>query len=192
MGHPHLETESPNATARVHQALNNDMTAERIVDCLLDLDSAACLEALLGEASIHRPRRGRIWVAAFRDEHGERWQSTGLTDRKAARAKANEMEAEARRKRAELGIQTRPKIRVRAGTGEQELLDYYQEHGVALPIMSRLAEKDCNETKRRDGVEGNSDPAFEATPPTRSRQSHPSVQGNSSLISASTPTPKPT
>lgn len=121
------------------------MTAKRIVEYLLDLDSTACL--LLGEASIHRPRRGRIWVAAFRDEHGEpRWRSTGLTDRQAAQAIADEMEAEARSKRAELGIQTRPKTRVRAGSGEHALALLTQKE---VSVIMKISERAVRQIERR-------------------------------------------
>jgi hypothetical protein len=66
------------------------MDAQRIAECLLDADRLACLEALIHQASIHLPRRGRIWVAAFRDEHGNPvWKATGLTDREAAQAMAD-------------------------------------------------------------------------------------------------------
>jgi hypothetical protein len=123
------------------------MTAERIVDCLLDLDSAACLEALLGEASVHLPRRGKVWVAAFRDEHGEpRWRSTGLADRKAAQAIADEMEAAARRKRAELGIQTRSKTRVRAGSGEHALGQLTQRE---VAVILKISERAVRQIERR-------------------------------------------
>lgn len=47
----------------------------------------------------------------------------------------------------------------------QELLDYYQEHGVPMPVTSRKTDKGCNATEPGDGLEGNSDTAFEATPP---------------------------
>jgi hypothetical protein len=116
------------------------MTAERLVEVLLDLDSAACLEALMTEASVHLPRRGKVWVAAFRDEHGEpRWRSTGLTDRKAAQAIADEMEAAARRKRAELGIQTRSKTRVRAGSGQHALGQLTQREVATIMKISERA-----------------------------------------------------
>ena len=46
------------------------MTAERIVECLLD-DRLACLEALVRKASVHLPPRGTKWVAAFADETGK-------------------------------------------------------------------------------------------------------------------------
>jgi len=66
------------------------MTAERIVECLLD-DRLACLEALVREASVHLPRRGSKWVAAFTDETGKQvWKSTGQRERTTALTLAQE------------------------------------------------------------------------------------------------------
>ncbi len=60
------------------------------------------------EASVHRPNRGRIWVATYRDGSGRQfWQSTGLTDRSAAMILAQEWERAARRARAEQGYPRR-------------------------------------------------------------------------------------
>jgi Sigma-70, region 4 len=53
------------------------------------------------EASVHRPNRGRVWVASFRDETGrQRWRSTGQTDRRAAWIVAQEWERAARQRRS--------------------------------------------------------------------------------------------
>jgi Sigma-70, region 4 len=85
------------------------------------------------------PRRGSRWVEAFRDEHGQPiWRSTGLSDRKEAQAMADEWEADARRKRVALGVQTRPKTRVRAGSGQQALaLLTQREVAVIMKISER-------------------------------------------------------
>jgi Sigma-70, region 4 len=53
------------------------------------------------EASVHLPRRGRIWVATYRDGSGRQfWKSTGQTDRQAAWLIAQELERAAREQRA--------------------------------------------------------------------------------------------
>lgn len=70
----------------------------------------------------------------------------------------------------------------------QELRDYFLEHGHAMPVKSRAPDADTDAPEPRDGLEGNSTPAFKATSPPGSRQSHPHAQSNSSLITATTPT----
>jgi hypothetical protein len=115
------------------------MNAERLVEILLDLDRPA-FEVLVHEASVHLPRRGTRWVAAFRDEHGQPvWRTTGLSDRTAAQALADEWEAEARRKRAALGIQPKkPTVRVRAGSPEHQAgLRSQQEVAIILRLSTR-------------------------------------------------------
>lgn len=69
----------------------------------------------------------------------------------------------------------------------QELRDYFLEHGHAMPVEGRTPDVDADAAQLRDGLEGNSTPAFEATSPPGSRQAHPHAQGHSSLISAATP-----
>ncbi len=68
----------------------------------------------ISEASVHRPPRGRVWVAAFTGPHGgQTWRSTGLTDRDQALLVAKKWEGEARAERAKLGRTLRkPTIRV--------------------------------------------------------------------------------
>jgi hypothetical protein len=76
------------------------MTAAALSQVLLQ-PSAGLNARNLIEASVHLPHRGRRWIATFRDEAGTQvWKATGLTDRKAAQAIADELEAEAKRKRA--------------------------------------------------------------------------------------------
>jgi Sigma-70, region 4 len=101
----------------------------------------ACLEALLGEASVHRPHRGNVWVAAFQDENGRHvWKSTGQRDRNAAQAIADEWEAEAREKRAAQGVQGKmPTIRVRTGSGEGALGLLTQKEVAAIMKISERA-----------------------------------------------------
>src|SRR5262245_60078081 len=85
--------------------------AEAIADYLLDLD----------EATVRRPPRGTRWIAVFTSAKPgkQTWRSTGMTNRTAALALAREWEADARKRRAQLGRFTRkPTIRVRRGSPE--------------------------------------------------------------------------
>jgi Sigma-70, region 4 len=78
------------------------MKASNIVIWLLGGDDV--LKQILGEASVHRPRRGTRWVASYTDENGlQRWRSTGLACYRAALALAKRWEAEAKAKRAQPG-----------------------------------------------------------------------------------------
>ena len=69
----------------------------------------------VSEASVHRPNRGRIWIAVFTGpQGGQVWRSTGLADREQALLVARTWEAEARTLRARAGHANRtPVIRVR-------------------------------------------------------------------------------
>lgn len=124
------------------------MTAKRVVEVLLDLDSAACLEALIREASVHLPRRGTKWIAAFRDEHGKPvWRTTSLTDREAAQVVADKWEAEARRKRALRGMPPRRPIdRVWAGSGEHALALLTQRE---VAVIMKISERAVRQIERR-------------------------------------------
>jgi len=74
------------------------MKASHIVNQLLAGNSWA--RELIGEASVHRPRRGRIYVASFTGAAGQQWKSTGEADPALALARAKEFEAAARVQRA--------------------------------------------------------------------------------------------
>ena len=93
------------------------------------------------EASVHRPRRGRLYVASFRDETGrQRWQRTGLSDRKAALILAQELENQARRKRG-FGAKQPQKalVRVTAGGGAGSEGLFTQREVAALLRISERA-----------------------------------------------------
>jgi Sigma-70, region 4 len=122
------------------------MTAEQVVELLLDADRPARSEALLGEASAHLPRRGTRWMATFRDETGNQvWKATGLTDRKAAQAIADELEAATKRKRLAQGrAPKKPVIRVR-GSGERALGPFTQAETAAI---LRISERSVRELQR--------------------------------------------
>jgi hypothetical protein len=78
------------------------ITAPDIVTWLLEGED--WVSQILGEASVHRPRRGKVWVATFTGPSvGQVWKSTGTTDHAAALAIAREFEAIARAQRAKLG-----------------------------------------------------------------------------------------
>jgi hypothetical protein len=76
--------------------------AEQIVQILLGEEPEA--ESRLSEASIHRPKRSRVWQAVFTGPTGgQTWRSTGLTNRHQALLVAKNWEAEARSERGRLG-----------------------------------------------------------------------------------------
>ena len=122
------------------------MTAEKIVAALLDGNALVPARRLL-DATVRLPPRGHKWLAVYTGvEPGKQvWRSTGLTDRSAALALAKEWEAQARRRRAELGLKPRrPSIRARRRlalpsvppTAGAELLSQ-REVGLIMKISER-------------------------------------------------------
>ena len=93
------------------------MNTQDLVQRLLEGPQPSSSRELIGlpEASVRRPARGTIFVAAYRDETGRQVQrTTGTRDRAAAQAIADEWEAAAKRKRAALGPPPKkPTLRVR-------------------------------------------------------------------------------
>jgi hypothetical protein len=82
---------------------------------LLSSAGAPSAKAVI-EASVHLPKRGRRWVASYRDGTGQqRWKSTGVTDRRAALIVAQKLEQAARRAQAEHGEPDKPVVRARPG-----------------------------------------------------------------------------
>ena len=77
------------------------------------------VQQILGEASVHRPRRGRVWVASFTGPFGgQEWKTTGRGDHAAALLIAKEFEAAARAQRAKSGSAgRRQRIRNRQSPG---------------------------------------------------------------------------
>ena len=104
-----------NLTDRLRQQVpladTNLDTATALVSLLLDEPLA---QARVCEASVYRPKRGRVWVASFTGPAGGQvWRTTGLVDREEALALAKEWEAEARAQRVRLGRAYRkPTVRV--------------------------------------------------------------------------------
>jgi hypothetical protein len=123
------------------------MTAEQLVELILDADLPV-KAALLDEAAVRRPRRGRIWIAVFTGpEPGQVWRSTGLEDREQALALARKWEAEARRERAARGgISRKPTIRVRPGGAEKGVGLLTQKEVAAI---LKLSERAVREIERR-------------------------------------------
>ncbi len=93
------------------------MTPSQIVSVLLGGDH--WVQQMLGEASVHRPRGGRVWVASYTSpDSGQTWKSTGTDDRAAALVVAKELEATARAQRAQSGrTGNKPRIRARPSPG---------------------------------------------------------------------------
>jgi hypothetical protein len=72
--------------------------ARRIVEILLG--DVPLGESRLSQATVHRPHRGRNWVAVFTGpERGQVRRSTGLTDRDQALLVVRQWEAEVRAQR---------------------------------------------------------------------------------------------
>ena len=115
------------------------MNGSDIVEILIQAEEPLCARDLI-EASVHLPKRGSRYVAAYRGETGRRvWRTTGLRNRAAALAQARKWEIEAQRKRASQGpVPRKPTIRVRAGSGERELgLLTQKEVAMILKISER-------------------------------------------------------
>jgi hypothetical protein len=123
-----------------------DGAAQRIVEILLAQEPVA--ESRLVEASVHLPKRGGVWVAAFTaPTGGQHWKSTGLRNRDQALLVAKQWEREARAERARLGRTPRkPMLRVRR-----------TEPGFGPPLLSQrevaqllhMSERGVREVERR-------------------------------------------
>ena len=124
------------------------MKAQLVVECLLDADRLACIKALVQEASVYRPRRGRIWVATFTDEWGKQvWRSTGQSDRAKAQSIAARWQADAKLKRVALGgSPKKPIIRVRPDSPEHQAGLLSQEE---VGIVMRLSTRSIRAIERR-------------------------------------------
>src|SRR5437899_2867254 len=63
------------------------------------------------ESSVHRTKRGRVWIATFTGPQGSQiWRSTGLMDRQQAILVARKWEAQARAERFRRGSRIRKAI----------------------------------------------------------------------------------
>jgi hypothetical protein len=97
----------------IEQWLDEGVTPTQLVSRLLDGEAQS--PTSLREASAHRPRRGKIWVAYYTGlEPGQQVsRTTGLTDYPAALAQAREWEAQVKAQRAARGQKRTPTLRVR-------------------------------------------------------------------------------
>lgn len=105
--------------------------------------------ATVCEASVRRPRRGRVWVATFTGPRGGQvWKSTGLTDRDQAVLLAKSWEAKARAERTKLGRTSRtPLLRVgrqQPGTPRSGLLTQKE-----VAMLLNMSERAVREIERR-------------------------------------------
>ena len=112
------------------------MNAETFVQILLTDRRCQSGRSLL-EASVHRPRRGKIWVASFRDAGRQRWRSTGTTDRQAAMALAQEWERDAERRGGGPRPPLKALVRVARGSGQPDTGFTQQEVALILRISER-------------------------------------------------------
>jgi len=127
----------PQAQVQSSPACQQHRTAKDIVEILLD-------GAHLCEATVHRPRRGSIWVATYTGAAGGQvWRSTGLTDRAEALLLARRWEAQARAERAKAGRSIRkPALRVRhSGSSSGAGLLTQDEVALLLNISERAVRK---------------------------------------------------
>src|SRR5262252_5837438 len=113
-------------------------TSRRIINILLGEEPLSV--AGICEASVHLPRRGRIWQASFTGPNGGQvWKSTGLINREQALLVARRWEKDARIQRERLGLMPRlPFLRVRhSGSGNQGELLTQREVALLLGISER-------------------------------------------------------
>src|ERR1035437_6129792 len=123
------------------------MGPHEIVEILIRADGSVSARRLV-EVSVHLPARGSRWVAAFRDETGRQvWRTTGLREKGAALALAQEWEATAKRKREAHGaLPGQPVVRVRAGSAERQL-GWLTQREVAMIL--KISERSVREIERR-------------------------------------------
>ena len=111
------------------------MKPTKIVNELLEGDQWA--RHLIGEASIHRPRRGRTWMASFTGLDGQQWKSTGTTDQALALARAKEFEAAARAQRMNPARAVRRTPGNRQSTDRRDRGLTQREVGLLLGVSER-------------------------------------------------------
>jgi len=111
------------------------------------LGESLLAEALVSEASVHRPTRSRIWVATFTASNGgQTCRSTGLSDRNQALQLAKRWEAEARAQRVAAGrAAARPSLR--AGRREPGIGGPLTQREVAL--LLKISERAVRLVERR-------------------------------------------
>jgi hypothetical protein len=86
--------------------------AQQVIEGLLAHRTRAA--GFLSEASVHRPSRGKKWVATFTGpQGGQIWRTTGTTDHDKALLLARHWEREASEERAKVVRSPLPRFRVR-------------------------------------------------------------------------------
>jgi DNA-binding CsgD family transcriptional regulator len=118
-----------------------------IVQILIETDSPVSARRLV-EVSVHLPRRGTRWVAAFRDATGRQvWRTTGLREREPALVLARRWEAGAKRQRAAHPAAP-PKLTIRVRPSSAERQQGCLTQAEAAAIM-RISERSVREIERR-------------------------------------------
>ena len=120
---------------------------KEIVEVLIETDGPVSARSLV-EVSLHLPRRGTKWVAAFRDANGRQvWRATGLREREPALVLARRWEAEAKRRRAaQPAAPPKLTIRVRPSSAERQQGCLTQAEVAAI---LRISERAVREIERR-------------------------------------------
>ena len=131
--------------ARLVSGIDSRIQARQIVDGLLEGND--WIEQILGEASVHRPRRGKIWVASFTGpEGGQVTKTTGTEDHPAAMVIAQEYEAAARAQRAQFGS-AGPKQRIWNRQSSGRTAGGFTQREVAL--LLKISERAVRAIERR-------------------------------------------
>jgi hypothetical protein len=136
------------------------MSAAAIVEILIRDSHCPDAKGLI-EASVHRPARGKRWIASFRNQAGrQEWKSTGLTDKNAAIILAKEWEAAARRQRGSARQTPRKAlIRVAGGSGKGDT-GLFTQREVAL--LMKISERAVRNIERRAIAKLQSNPVLKA------------------------------
>jgi DNA-binding CsgD family transcriptional regulator len=131
---------------------------KEIVKILIETDGPVSARRLV-EVSLHLPRRGTKWVAAFRDANGRQvWRTTGLREREPALALARRWEAEAKRRRAaQPAAPPKLTMRVRPGSAERQEGCLTQAEVAAL---LRISQRTVREIEHRALAKLRSHPAL--------------------------------
>ena len=122
------------------------LAAQQVIASLLDEQTWA--KTPLQEASVHRSRRSKVWVATVTGPSGGQiWKTTGLTDYHQALSLAQHWAAQAAAQRARLGgIANKPGTRVRSGQQGPGTGQLTQKEVAELLHMS---ERGVREVERR-------------------------------------------
>jgi hypothetical protein len=119
--------------------------AERIVQVLLE---EPAVDNPLAEASVHKPKRGRVYMAVFTGPRGGQiWRSTGRKDREQALVLARQWEAQARSQRARAGLaDKKPSWRVRRPASSTGICLLSQRE---VGMLLNLSERAVRQIERR-------------------------------------------